>query len=126
MTDYLDEVLAEVMAEDAPAEWTWGASLRPASVARWTEGAPEGQQTAGQSPVQEQVQPAAASAAQMSVEVSRIGRAARRALRPASALPAAQWGADAVPASVLAISAAQLDAVLQRDARRYDGPLGLL
>ena len=128
MTDYLELLLDEVAAEDGTEEQNWGGTNRPVSVARRSDGVPDMPQGTERISEMQQVQ-AAASAVRLSGELARLERAAQRSMQMAVSGPAVQEQSGdsiSIPVVIPTVSAAQVDAAFQRDARRYDGPLRLL
>lgn len=127
MTDYLDELLEDSPTEDTPASLSWNRrSGRLAAVTgagSTLASGPEPTVVSAQD-VSEQTVSAAARVAR---EWSSSRHAVRRSARSIPTMPGGSFTAvESRSVSGPTVSAAQIDAVFQRDARRYDGPFCLL
>lgn len=127
MTDYLEELLEEITAEERPSDVAWDGVSHINSAALRAGGRPEMQQASKSVSAQEQTQTAAWAAARLSGAVSRLDRAAQHSVQNTPFVPADRArAAEERSVAALSVSAAQVDAAFQRDSRRYDGALSLL
>ena len=153
MTDYLEQLLEEQEEEQRAREWKWpaigrnGEFAQRVQPAQTEESVPEQEKqaksdlTQGVRSVPEQAEPELISGGESAAELlgrqtGRLRRAVEQMQRQVRGRPFGETdiapgrdsrmpGADgAIPRAV--DYAALVDAAFARDARRYDGPLGLL
>lgn len=127
MTDYLDELLEDISAEDSPANLNWN---RRTGRSTAVTGAGSAQASGTESTVvsaQDVSEQTVSAAARVAREWASSRQAIRRSARSIPTVPGGSFtAAESRSVSAITVSAAQVDAVFQRDARRYDGPLCLL